>query len=166
MKRLELIFALSSIISIGLNLFFISGGTFLVVCTLGTLSVFYFHFGFAIFNNIRLKGLFWKESYKEIRGLRIAGGIVAGAAISLATIGILFKIQNYPGAQIELIESAFFLLVVLVVSSIRVGVSKNKNKSKYCTGVFIRAGTFFYFRYDFNIYSQNDFYQNKIQKSS
>ncbi|MBK8807421.1 MAG: hypothetical protein IPO21_12565 [Bacteroidales bacterium] len=99
MKKGEIIIAGLSIIALGLNLLFIQGGGILTVLTLLTLSMLYMYFSFALFNNIELRKIFKKDSYKGISSNRIFGAVGAGLALSMTTIGLLFKFQSWPWEQ-------------------------------------------------------------------
>lgn len=135
MKKAEIIIAILSIIALGLNLLLIPGGSVLTVLTLLTLSFLYMYLSFALFNAIRLRNIFKKDSYKGISTLRIVGSVGTGFALSATTIGILFKFQSWPGASFNLIAGLFGLLIVTII-----GLIKNlKNKSNYYSGIFKRV---------------------------
>jgi hypothetical protein len=138
MKKTEIILATLSIIALGLNLLLIPGGGVLTVLTLSALSMIYFYFGFALFNDIRLRIIFKKDSYKEISSLKILGAVGAGLALSMTTIGLMFKFQSWPGADINLGAGLFGLLIVTIVGLIKY----SKNKSGYYTKIFKRAAIF------------------------
>jgi len=138
MRRTELIFATLSIIALGLDLLLIPGGGVLTVLTLSTLSMIYFYLGFALFNDIRLRKIFKKDSYKEISSLRILGAVGAGLALSMTTIGLMFKFQSWPGADFNLGAGLLGLLIVTII-----GLTKySKNKSDYYPRIFKRAAIF------------------------
>ena len=138
MKKGEIILATISIISLGLNLLLIPGGGILTVLTLSTLSMVYFYFGFALFNDIRLRKIFKKDSYKDISSLRILGAVGAGLALSMTIIGLMFKFQSWPGADNNLIAGLLGLVIVTII-----GVLKYmQNKSDYYTRILKRVAIF------------------------
>jgi len=138
MKKGEIILATISIISLGLNLLLIPGGGILTVLTLSTLSMVYFYFGFALFNDIRLRKIFKKDSYKDISSLRILGAVGAGLALSTTIIGLMFKFQSWPGADNNLIAGLLGLVIVTII-----GVLKYmQNKSDYYTRILKRVAIF------------------------
>ncbi len=126
MKKLELIIGLSSILSLILNLLLVSGGGVMTVLMLSIYSMLYFALSFIILNNIELKNAFKKESYKGISTARIIGSIATGIALSITIIGVLFKFQSYPGANLELINGLTGMIIVLIVGLIRYIKTKNK----------------------------------------
>src|SRR5690554_4892641 len=102
MKKTEIIIGTLSIIALGLNLLLIPGGGVLTVLTLSTLSTIYFYFSFALFNDIRFRKIFKKDSYENISRWRIIGAIGTGFALSATTAGLMCKFQSWPGADFNL----------------------------------------------------------------
>ncbi len=135
MKKAEIIFTTLSIIALGLNLLLIPGGGVLTVLTLSILSMIYFYLGFALFNDIRLRKIFKKDSYKEISSLRILGAVGVGLALSMTTIGLMFKFQSWPGADFNLGAGLLGLLIVTIIGLIKY----SKNKSDFYTRIFKRV---------------------------
>jgi len=138
MKKGELIIGVLAIISILLNLFLVPGGGFLSVVFCLTLSVFYFLFSFALFNNIKLKSLIKNKSTEKIIPLRIVGAVGLGFAIPEIIIGILFKIQNYPGADLYLLVGLIILLIISIVSLVKY----LKNKPDFYIRIFKRVAIY------------------------
>ena len=75
MKKAEIIIVTLSIIALAMNLLLVPGGGVLTVLALSTFSIIYFYLGFALFNDIRLRKIFKKDSYKEISSSRILGAV-------------------------------------------------------------------------------------------
>jgi hypothetical protein len=138
MKKAEIIIAALSIVAIGFNLLLIPGGAFLTVLTLSTLSIIYMYLSFAIFNDIRFRKIFRKESYAGISTMRIVGAVATGLALSMTTIGMLFKFQSWPGASFNLFVGLSALLIVTVIAVIKY----LKTRSAFYTGVFKRVAVF------------------------
>ena len=138
MKKVEKILIPISIISLGLNILLIPYGGVLTVLTFSTLSTLYFYFGFALFNDIRLRKIFKKDSYKNISSLKILGAIGAGLALSMTTIGLMFKFQSWPGADFNLIVGLSGMFIVTSVAIIRY----TQNKSDYYTKILKRMAIF------------------------
>jgi hypothetical protein len=130
MKKAEKILGAIAIIAIVLKFLLISGSGFLTVISLGTLSVLYYLLSFAFFNDIRLRNIFKKESYRGISALRIIGTVLFGFAISLVVIAILFKLQSYPGGAFILLQGLISLGICLIVAVIRYGKTKSTNYKK------------------------------------
>jgi hypothetical protein len=135
MKKTELILGILSLISVGLNLFLVFGGQVLSMLTLSILSVIYFVFGFALFNDIRFRDIFNAKSFQGISTTRIIGSIAAGISLSITLVGILFKIQSLPGATFELMSGLFFLIIVSIIGAAQF----LRTKSKFYIGIFKRA---------------------------
>lgn len=136
MKKSEIIIASLTVISLVLKLVldYFPGINILTVLLLSFLSMLYFHLGFAIFNTIRLRKIFNKESYKDISTLKIFGSIAAGLALSITIIGILFKVMHWPGASVNLIFGFSGVLIVSVISIVKY----LKTKSPYYTKILTR----------------------------
>ena len=118
MKRFELIVGIIAIFGIALKFLHIPGSGILTVLTLLILSIFYYVFSFAFFNNIRLRDIFKKVSYKGTNTKRIIGAIGLGFALSTIIIGGLFKLQFWPGAPIVLMTGLVTTAIVLLIALI------------------------------------------------
>lgn len=138
MKKTETIIMILAIIALGLKLIFIEGSGLLTTITFLSLSLIYFYLGFALFNNIRLRKIFNRSSYKDVSSLRILGAVGAGFALSTTTIGILYKFQSWEGAELYLATGLVGLLIIVVVG----GVKYSKNKDSYYSNIFKRVAVF------------------------
>lgn len=138
MKKAEIIIGTISIIALGLNLLLVPGSGILTVLSLSSLTMIYFYLSFALFNDIRLRKIFKKESYKGISTLRIVGAIGAGLALSITIVGLMFKFQSWPGASFNLGIGLVGLLIVTIIGLIKY----SKNKSDYYTRIFKRTAVF------------------------
>lgn len=135
MKKAEIIIVTISIIVFGLNLFLFPNQSALTVLAMTTLSVFYLFFSVVFFNNISFQTMLTKGSYKDISTLRIFGTIGTGFALSVATIGLLFKFMTWAGASSNLLFALFFLLIVTVIA-----ITKYlKTKSDFYKNILKRA---------------------------
>jgi hypothetical protein len=135
MKKGEKILVALSVFALILNLFLIPFGGVLTVMTLSALSILYFYFGIALFNDIRLRKIVKKESYEGISPLRRAGAVGAGMALSVTTTGLMFKFQAWPGANIYLVIGLVGLVAVMVAGAVKY----SKNKSVFYTRIVKRA---------------------------
>lgn len=118
MKKFELIVGLIAILGIVLKLLHIPGSGLLTVLTLLTLSMFYYAFSFALFNGIRLRDIFKKASYKDTSVKRIIGAVGLGFALSTIIIGVLFKLQFWPGAMVQLMTGLVMTGLILLIATI------------------------------------------------
>lgn len=84
-------------------------------------SIIYFNFGFILFNEIPLKGLFKKENYENISGGQMVIAVVTGIGLSFAIIGVLFKLQHLPGASMMLFVGVFLSMVSTLLSIVNKG---------------------------------------------
>jgi len=138
MKKVEIILGTIAIIALLLNLLNIKGGGVLIVLSLSTISILYMYLSFALFNDIRLRNIFKKESYKGISRMRIVGAVLTGLALSITIIGLLFKFQSWPNASFNLGFGLFGLLIGLVVGLIKY----KRTKSDYYTRIFKRIAIY------------------------
>lgn len=60
-----------------------------------------------------------KDSYKDNRRPRIIGAIGVGIGLSTVTLGMLFKIQHWPGATINLLIGLTILAITFLVSLLK-----------------------------------------------
>jgi hypothetical protein len=139
MRKAEIIIIALCIVSVILNFMLVPGGVLFTLITLLALSTLYFYLGFALFNGIRLRKIFKKESYAGINALRIVGCIGTGMALSLLVIGLLFKLLAWPGSFINLLAGLFFVTVVLIISIIKFIMTK----SSFYKLIIIRCAIFF-----------------------
>ncbi|MCF8331792.1 MAG: hypothetical protein K9H84_05015 [Bacteroidales bacterium] len=84
----------------------------LILFSFMLLSVFYFLFGFALFNGIEYKDILVSDTYKKTRTWKIIMGVVMGWLNSIMVGGILFTVQGYPGAELLLFVSIFPLALL------------------------------------------------------
>ena len=108
MKKLEIILGLIALIGILLKLLLIPGGGILLTLSLSMLAMCYY-LSFAFLNGIPLIEIFKKKSYENITPLKMIGVVGFGFALSAIAIGILFSLQFWPGARIQL-QSGFVCL--------------------------------------------------------
>ena len=112
------------------------GGVFIVI-SLSTIGVLYFPMAFYFFCD------------KEIKKQNIALSIVSGLFLCLIPIGILFKLQYWPGGKIEYLLGMFSAPVIWVIAYYLKSKSSDELKTYYknlltrTTVVFI-FGTVFY----------------------
>ena len=125
MKRFEIIFGIVFLIAVIFKIADWPGGSILGTISLTLLACFYFLFGFAFFNKIRLKNIFSKDSYKEISVLRIIGSIGFGWGLSTVCMGILFKMMHWPGGNIQLGVGLTQIFVITIIALIKFFQSKN-----------------------------------------
>jgi len=135
MKRTELILIGIAVLALLMKLLHLPTSGILTILSLSSISVIYMYFGFALFNNLRFRKIFKKESYKEISTKRIVGGVGAGLALSISAIGILFKFQSWPGASVNLIMGIVGLTVVTIISLIKM----KKNTDNYYSNILKRV---------------------------
>ncbi len=111
------------------------------------LSLVYFGLSFTLLNNIRLREVFKKESYKGISALKIIGTIGTGIILSMICIYCLFKFMRWPMANSGLIISLISLTIPIIITAIKALLSKSKFYSKFLIRLLIFGviGTTFYF---------------------
>lgn len=135
MKKTELILIIIANVTLAMMMFQIPLGGAFAILSLSSLSLIYMYFGFALFNSIRFREIFQKESYKGISKKRIIGGVGAGFALSVSSIGVLFKFLSWPGASINLIVGIIALIIVAVISLIKM----QKTADKYYSNILKRV---------------------------
>lgn len=118
MKKAEKILLILAITGVVLKLLLISGSGLLITVALMSLSIMYSVFSFAFFNQIRLRQIFNRDSYKGISAWRIIGTIVLGFSLSCAITGILFKLQSWNGGALLTFVGYVCLILCLIVALI------------------------------------------------
>ncbi len=102
--RIEKAFLIIFIIEIVLKLFHFPGASTLLIISLSTMSMAYFAISFYLFCD--------KDIKRQNFGLSIPTGIF----ISVGLIGLLFKIQYWPGLSIYLAICSVAMAIVFVIS--------------------------------------------------
>jgi len=138
MKKIELVFGLLAVIGIILMFLHIPGSALSSVFILTILSLFYFIFSFALFNEIRLRDVFKPEAYKDTNLLKITGAIILGISISLVIFGIQFKLLFWQGANEQLILGLLPTGLILIVAAI----FYFRDKTEYYNRIFKRIAIY------------------------
>lgn len=131
MRNLEITLIGTALVGVTFRLLHLQGSGLFIGVSMLLLSVIYLVFGFAILNNISLKGLFKKSSYVSFSILRIVFTILYGIVLSALVIGILFKIQHFPGGDLSFWFSIPLLVIGLFVATFRYVLESYRPKSYY-----------------------------------
>ena len=134
MKRFEKIFGVAFVVALIFQFYLIPGRGLLITLVLTILACFYYFFGFAFFNNIKLKNIFSSKSYEGISALRIIGSIATGWILSIVCIGILFKIMHWTGRITLLLAGS--IMIFLLTSSVLYRFFQTK--SNFYKTIFLR----------------------------
>jgi hypothetical protein len=102
------------VLSISLRLAAITGGSFLAMISFLLMSCFYYAFSFALFTDVKFRGILKKESYAGITAIEIIASILAGLGIATLLIGVLYTILNTNGAMDYIINGAVICVIVLI----------------------------------------------------
>lgn len=99
-----------------------------VISALGftSLALLYMYLSFALFNKIPFTRILKKEAYLNVSKLRIFGTVLTGMVLSLSLIGMLFKLQLYPMAEVNLLTGILGLLIATIVSIVKYSIGKDK----------------------------------------
>jgi hypothetical protein len=138
MKKFELIVGIITIPGIVLKLLNVPGSGILIALTLTLLSMFYYVFSFAFFNNIKVRDLFKKVSYQGTNAKRIIGAIGLGCTLSIITLGGLFKLQLWSGSAYLLIVGLNWTGIILIIASF----FYLRAKADYYTRIFKRIAIY------------------------
>lgn len=133
MKKIELTLGLIAILAIFLKILNIPGSSLLTILTFLTLSIFYY-LSFALFNGIRLREIFKSEAYKHTNAKRIIGAVGLGFALSAILMGVLFKLEFWTGATVQLKIGLVITGVILIIATI----FYSRNKIEYYRRIFKR----------------------------
>lgn len=79
---------------------------------------------------IYIVGSFFLFCDKEIKRQSIPFSVISGIFIALIPLGIVFKLQHWPGAQMILTTSFIFMIILLIVSIL---LKKNNAKDELDT---------------------------------
>ena len=120
MKKIEILLWLLIILSILTKIYYSPiMGTIFTVFGIVVLAQFYMVLNFALINNLRLKEIFKKSTYKSIDIKKIIISAVLGAlGFSTILIGTLFKIMHWKGAFEQLLFGLIISSIIITVTSI------------------------------------------------
>jgi hypothetical protein len=138
MKIFEKIVGLLGLLALILKFNHLPGGSVLFVLSLGTLATFYIYLSFALFNNLKLKDLFKKETYLGISKYRIIGSVITGFSLSMLLVGILFSIQHWPGAIFNLASGLVVAFIIFLVAFLK----HLKNNTYFYKNILLRLSIF------------------------
>ena len=112
--KIERILIVLFLVGILLRLFLIDGSALVLLFSLLLLSMFYFGFGFLVFNHLRIRAAFKNNVLQSIPKTKLLLGIVTGVNLSMLCIGILFGLLHWPGYKLMLLLSIPPALVILI----------------------------------------------------
>lgn len=139
MKKAECILASLAIISVVLKLCSVDGAILLSTVSFITLSLFYLALSFLLLNDISLKNIFYRVAYKHANGKHILWALASGFSLCVGILGVLFKLNKWPGGSMLLVMGMLFLICVVTVSLIRYV----PRPAKFHAGILIRSGILF-----------------------
>lgn len=131
----EIALTITLITSSLLSFLGVVGTTAIFIIVAGILSSLYFYFSFAMFNNVRLKDIFKKSSYKGVKSMRIIGAIAVGMQLSIVILAALFKLMMWPGTIAMAIMGGLGLGIILIISLLKYA----KSKSGFYTNILKRV---------------------------
>jgi len=118
MKKIEIGIFIILALGLTLQIIQIPGSSIFYILGLGTLSLFYFYLSFGYFNKVGLRRLFKRNSYSGIGSKEIILAVISGIALSILCIGCLFKLQFWPGADVNLLVGLVLTALVLIPVSL------------------------------------------------
>lgn len=137
MKHLERITGLFALSTLILRLY--DGPTFSLpmLMTMLLLSFMHFYLSIGLFNGIRLRQLFDKTQYVELSRGQVIASIVAGLGLSAITVGVLFKLMYWAGANEMILVGCFLLLGPLGYSVLNFKAKAQTAKNILLRGILI-----------------------------
>jgi len=135
MKKSERILFALVCLALVLEVMLIPGSGILLVLSFNALACVYMFGGLFLFNGIPLRRVFREGAFSEVSKGKVVGAMGAGVALSLTTIGLLFRFQSWPGADFLLATGLLLLLVVLIIGAVKY----LQSKTSYYMGIFLRA---------------------------
>lgn len=91
----------------------------MLIVAMGSLANLYSTFGFLLFNGIKGRHIFKRSAYENTTGSQIIASVFMGLALSVALLGVLFRVQMYPGADIMItVGTASSILMTIILSAL------------------------------------------------
>ena len=116
MKKAEIILIVLMVLGIIMKLLHYPFSSLVFLLAASSLATIYFYFGFALLNGVRMRNMFKKVSYQEIGVKKILFAVGVGLALGVLLIGILFKIQHWPAADMQLSLGFYSCIVALIIA--------------------------------------------------
>ncbi len=139
MKKLETILLGLFFLSIILKIFSLPGGELILLLSGASLAMFYYVAGYFIMNDVSLRRLLRERKSKNVSVPVLFGSIMAGWDFSIITLGILFKLMFFPGAD-NMLVAGIILLTVLQIGSIFIRKTHPQTFARFFNRVIIFFG--------------------------
>lgn len=117
MNKTEKILAVLVFVALVMKYLKVPFNGILLVIALNTLAILYYPFGFALFNNVRLRKVLKKTSYVKTNKKRLVGAFGIGVGMAVLLIGTLFKVQLWPNAHFMLLSGLVVTFPGLIISA-------------------------------------------------
>ena len=134
MKLIEIISSVLFLVGIILKFTELPGSYILIMFSLSLLALYYFLFGFAIFNDIKIKNIFRTSRYRTNTFLQFIFSIFLGLSLSVILYGIMYKILRW-SIQIDLLLIG--LIITLTITVLYFLIIKGKISNKRI--IFLRS---------------------------
>ncbi len=138
MRKTEIVLIVLGALGLTMRFLHLPGASLFILLPFLILGLTYMHLGFALFNDIRFVKVFRRDSYNNIKATRIIGAIMAGLALNVSILGIIFRFLSYPGASIILLIGLITTSIVTIVAIIRI----RKNSDRYYLNILKRIAIF------------------------
>ncbi len=138
MKKTEIVLIAIGLLGLVFRLLHLPGGAFFILIPFLILALSYMYLGFALFNGIKLRKIFKKDSYHNIKTARIIGAIGTGLALNITIFGIIFRFLYYPGASFLLIFGLISTSIIAIISIQK----KQKDTEGYYVNILKRISVF------------------------
>ncbi len=119
MKKAEIILSLLALTLVILGFLNLPFLNMLMVIVFSSLAVFYMVFSVALFNQIPLKEAFKVNAYRDHSSARIFGSLGTGFAFANILVGILFKIQIWPGSDNNILIGLGLLFIIFIFAFLK-----------------------------------------------
>lgn len=125
--KAERIFVMLFLIAVTMRLLHWQGGDAMMICALGGLSLTYFLFGFYVFG------------VPGYRRNTLLLSIISGILLATAPFGMLFKLEYWHMARLQVLFGGMFSLIILVVMIILRSTSVSEYMRGFYRNMIIRA---------------------------
>jgi hypothetical protein len=88
--------------------------------------MFYYVFGVFLLNDIPLRNIFKRASYRDTSIMRIIGSFGAAQSLSTLVISILFMVLNYAGDVNLLVAGVVSSAIVVIIGLVRYQTKKDR----------------------------------------
>ncbi len=119
MVKAERILFLVSLLALGMNLFLVPFGGIATFLLLGAFAIFYFYFGYRLFNELENSPNGGRGNKNQLYGIKKFVILGTSYVLSGSLVGIIFKFQSFPNPNFLIGAGVIGGIIILVIGNLK-----------------------------------------------